>query len=70
MLFSKAYDTVRGMTAAARRFRISPRNRVHAAIRPLLAAGVAFYAFLAIFPALIAVVSTSTSPTRRRSRTS
>jgi membrane protein len=59
MLFSKAYDTVRGMTAAARRFRISPRNRVHAAIRPLLAAGVAFYAFLAIFPALIAVVSTS-----------
>jgi membrane protein len=38
---------------------------------PLLAAGVAFYAFLAIFPALIAVVSIyDSSPSLRRSRTS
>ena len=35
---------------------------------PLLAAGVAFYVFLAIFPALIAIVSIyGFSPTRRRS---
>ena len=34
---------------------------------PLLAAGVAFYAFLGIFPALIAIVSIyGLSPTRRR----